>query len=594
MAEQHLYQTGIIGNCAFIAHVNKNTDISWLCWPRFDSPFVFGSLLDKKKGGEFSILPQGEFTSNQYYIENTNVLRTEITAEDGKYRITDFAPRFHLYERYFKPLMFIRKIEPLEGNPRITIKCEPVCDYGKGKMKSSRGSNHIDYLGCDENIRLSTNVSLTYIIDEKAFVLNEAKYLIMTYGQNLEAPVVSTAENFLRETISYWRLWIKHSSIAGFYQPFVIRSALVLKIHQYEDTGAIIAASTTSLPESPGSTRNWDYRYCWLRDSHYVLTSLNHIGHFEEMEKYFNYLSDISHAEDKRYQPLYGIAGEREITERTLDHLEGYKGEQPIRIGNQAYEHIQNDIYGQVLISMLPLYTDHRFVFSERSDSVKWIESVLSKIERTIDEKDAGIWEFRNIANMHCYSNLFQWAGAQAALKMAKTIGNEDFEKRAMILIDKAAAHIEACYDPERKVYTNAVGSPHLDASTLQLIMMNYLDPASDRAKDHLIALEKELKTEDGLFYRYLHADDFGKPKTTFLICAFWYVEALACVGRTDEAIKEFENIIKYCNHLLLFSEDVDAKTGSQWGNFPQAYSHVGLMNAAYRIAIKLDRPIFL
>ncbi|QDW24040.1 glycoside hydrolase family 15 protein [Pedobacter sp. KBS0701] len=594
MAEQHLYQTGIIGNCAFIAHVNKNTDISWLCWPRFDSPFVFGSLLDEKKGGEFSILPQGEFTSNQYYIENTNVLRTEITAEDGKYRITDFAPRFRLYDRYFKPLMLIRKIEPLEGNPRITIKCEPVCDYGKGKMKSSRGSNHIDYLGCDENIRLSTNVSLTYIIDEKAFVLNEAKYLVMTYGQNLEAPLVSTAENFLRETIAYWRLWIKHSSIAGFYQPFVIRSALVLKIHQYEDTGAIIAASTTSLPESPSSTRNWDYRYCWLRDSHYVLTSLNHIGHFEEMEKYFNYLSDISHAEDTRYQPLYGIAGERQITEHTLSHLKGYKGEQPIRIGNQAYEHIQNDIYGQVLISMLPLYTDHRFVFSERSDSVKWIESVLSKIERTIDEKDAGIWEFRNIANVHCYSNLFQWAGAQAALKMAKTIGNEDFEKRAKILIDKAAAHIEACYDPERKVYTNAVGSPHLDASTLQLIMMNYLDPASDRAKDHLIALEKELKTEDGLFYRYLHADDFGKPKTTFLICAFWYVEALACVGRTDEAIKEFENIIKYCNHLLLFSEDVDAKTGSQWGNFPQAYSHVGLMNAAYRIAIKLDRPIFL
>jgi GH15 family glucan-1,4-alpha-glucosidase len=594
MAEQHLYQTGIIGNCAFIAHVNKNTDISWLCWPRFDSPFVFGSLLDEKKGGEFSILPQGEFTSNQYYIENTNVLRTEITAEDGKYRITDFAPRFRLYDRYFKPLMFIRKIEPLEGNPRITIKCEPVCDYGKNKMRSSRGSNHIDYLGCDENIRLSTNVSLTYIFDEKAFVLNEPKYLVMTYGQNLEAPIVSTAENFLRETISYWRLWIKHSSIAGFYQPFVIRSALVLKIHQYEDTGAFIAASTTSLPESPGSTRNWDYRYCWLRDSHYVLTSLNHIGHFEEMERYFNYLSDISRAEDVRYQPLYGIAGERQITERTLDHLEGYKGEKPIRIGNQAYEHIQNDIYGQVLISMLPLYTDHRFVFSERGDSVKWIESVLSKIERTIDEKDAGIWEFRNIANVHCYSNLFQWAGAQAALKMAKTIGNENFERRAEILIEKAAAHIEACYDPERKVYTNAIGSPHLDASTLQLIMMNYLDPASERAKDHLIALEKELKTEDGLFYRYLHADDFGKPKTTFLICAFWYVEALACVGRIDEAIKEFENIIKYCNHLLLFSEDVDAKTGSQWGNFPQAYSHVGLMNAAYRIAIKLDRPIFL
>lgn len=591
---KHLYNTGIIGNCSFIAHVNKNTDISWLCFPRFDSSFVFGSLLDKNNGGEFSIKPNGEFSTNQYYIENTNVLRTEITAEDGTYRITDFAPRFHLHERYYKPLMLIRKIEPLEGNPRITVKCDPVCDYGKKKMQANRGSNHIHFQGCDEHMQLSTNISLNYILDGNTFVLNEVKYLILTYGYNLEAPIISTAENFLRETVAYWRLWIKHSSIAGFYQPLVIRSALVLKIHQYEDTGAIIAASTTSLPEFPGSTRNWDYRYCWLRDSFYVLTSLNHIGHFEEMEKYFNYLSDISYAEDKRYQPLYGITGERKITETTLDHLEGYLGEKPIRIGNQASEHIQNDIYGQVLISMLPLYTDHRFVFSERSDSTKWIENVLSKMESTIDEKDAGIWEFRNIANVHCYSNLFQWAGANAALKMAKTIKHEGFENRAKILIDKAAGHIEACYDPERRVYTTAVGNKYLDASTLQLIIMNYLDPKSDRAKDHLIALEKELKTEDGLFYRYIHEDDFGKPKTTFLICAFWYVEALACVGRLDDAIKEFEHIIKYCNHLLLFSEDVDAKTGSQWGNFPQAYSHVGLMNAAYKIAMKLDRPIFL
>jgi GH15 family glucan-1,4-alpha-glucosidase len=592
--EKHIYQTGIIGNCAFLAHVHKNTNISWLCWPRFDSSFVFGNLLDQQNGGQFSIAPEQPYESHQYYIENTNVLRTEISGNEGKYRITDFAPRFSKNDQYYKPLMLIRKIEPLEGNPRIVIKCEPVYSYGKEQMKAILGSNHIDYHSEQESIQLSTNISLNYILDQTYFVLNETKYLILTFGHKLEEPVISTAELFLRETIAYWRLWIKHSSIAGFYQPLVIRSALVLKIHQYEDTGAIIAASTTSLPEFPGSTRNWDYRYCWLRDSFYVLTSLNHIGHFEEMEKYFNYLSNISLATDKRYQPLYGITGERMITEEILDHLEGYLGEQPVRLGNQAYEHIQNDIYGQVLISMLPLYIDHRFVFSERSDSVKWIDHVLSKIEATIDEFDAGIWEFRNIANIHCYSNLFQWAGANAAFKMAKTIGHEGFEQRAQILIDKAANHIEACYDPERKVYTNAVGSKHLDASTLQLIMMNYLDPSSQRAKDHLIGLERELKTEDGLFYRYLHADDFGKPKTTFLICAFWYVEALACVGRIEEAIKEFENIIKYCNHLLLFSEDVDSKTGSQWGNFPQAYSHVGLMNAAYRIAIKLDRPIFL
>jgi GH15 family glucan-1,4-alpha-glucosidase len=247
-----------------------------------------------------------------------------------------------------------------------------------------------------------------------------------------------------------------------------------------------------------------------------------------------------------------------------------------------------------VLISLLPLYTDHRFVFSERRDSDKWIKSLLSKIERTIDEKDAGIWEFRNIAYIHCYSNLFQWAGCSAAEKIALTIGNDELVKQAQALKARAAAHIESCYDPVRKVYTHAAGSPHLDASTLQLIMMNYIDPTSQKAKDHLIALENELKTESGLFYRYIHADDFGKPKTTFLICAFWYVEALACVGRLDDAIREFEKLMKYCNHLMLFSEDVDEKTGSQWGNFPQAYSHVGLMNAAYRIAMKLDRPVFL
>ena len=593
--ERHTYQTGIIGNCAFLAHINKNTNVDWLCWPRFDSTFIFGGLLDQKKGGAFSILPTGEYTSHQYYSENTNVLITEITSPNGaKYRITDFAPRFFEHQRYYKPLMLIRKVEPLDGSPQIIVKCEPVSDYGNVKLTVNRGSNHIQFLGGDENIRLTTNIPISYVFDEQPFVLNEAKYLVLTYGEPLEASLINTAERFLRETTQYWRTWIKHSSIATYYQPFVIRSALALKIHQFEDTGAIIAASTTSLPESPGSGRNWDYRYCWLRDTYYVLTSLNHIGHFEEMEKYFNYVTDISFNETERYQPLYGITGKKQLTEQILTDLDGYMGNQPVRIGNQAYEHIQNDIYGQVMISVLPLYTDHRFIFSERKDSVRWIEFLLTKIERTIDEKDAGIWEFRNMANIHCYSNLFQWAGASAAEKMARTINNKELTDKAIALKNSAAEHIESCYDPVRKVYTNSAGSPNLDASTLQLIMMNYLDPASDRAKDHLIALEKELKTPNGLFYRYLYKDDFGKPKTTFLICAFWYIEALACVGRLDDAMREFENLLQYSNHLLLFSEDVDENDGSQWGNFPQAYSHVGLMNAAYRIAMKLDRPIFL
>ncbi len=594
MENRHVYNSGIIGNCAYLAHVQKDTNISWLCWPSFDSSFVFGNLLDAKQGGQFSIRPTGEFTTRQYYIENTNVLCTEVKSADGSYRITDFAPRFRQYERYFKPLMLVRKIEPLENNPRIRVVCDPVCDYGRQSFHKFRGSNHVDFTNGVEQMRLTTNVSVSHFFGEEPFVLSETKYLVLTYGQPLEAPLERTVDHFLRETIGYWRTWIKHATISPFYQAAVIRSALALKIHQYEDTGAIIAAGTTSLPEYPGSGRNWDYRYCWLRDSYYVITALNHIGQFEEMELYAHYITNITHADRGRLQPLYGINSQFELTEHILDDLDGYLGNKPVRIGNQAYEHIQNDVYGQAMIALLPLYTDYRFVFRERSDAGRWVDYILQKIEKTIDEKDAGIWEFRNFANHHCYSNLFQWAGSSAAYKIGKVIGDPQLMNRAEQLMKRAAHYIEACYDDKRKVYTNAAGGPHLDASTLQLIMMHYLDPSSERARAHLEALERELKTPQGLFYRYLHADDFGKPKSTFLICAFWYVEALACVGRIDEAVETFERLLTYGNHLMLFSEDVDESNGSQWGNFPQAYSHVGLMNAAYRIAMKLDRPIFI
>lgn len=591
--QRHIYESGIIGNCAFIAHVNKDTNISWLCWPRFDSSFVFGSLLDKQKGGHFSILPEGEYVSTQRYIENTNVLTTEVECSDGKYRITDFAPRFQLYERYFRPLMLIRKIEPIVGYPRIKVACTPVGEYGAKQLTSVQGSNHIEFIGLERPLRLTTNVSINHILNEQYLVLNEPKYLVLTYGLPLEAPLITTAEDFLMRTVSYWRGWIKNTGIGNMYQQQVIRSSLALKIHQYEDTGAIIAASTTSLPEYDGSGRCWDYRFCWLRDAYYILNAFNNIGHFEEAEQYFHYIANLTVRSDGRYNPLYKITGTADFDEKIMD-LDGYRGNKPVRVGNQAVEHIQNDTYGQVLLSLLPLYIDRRFIFEERHDSSKWISNILEKIERTIDEPDAGIWEFRHFAQHHCYTNLFQWAGCQAAIKMARHIGDEKLLEMAGRLRDKAAEKIEACYDEKRGVYTQAVGVEALDASTLQLIMMHYLDPNSERARNHLKAVEQELRADHGLFYRYLHADDFGKPRTTFLITAFWYVEALACVGRIEEAIEHFNSLLKFTNHLGLLSEDVDATDGSQWGNFPQAYSHVGLMNAAYRIGKKLDKPGFV
>ena len=591
---KHTYDYGVIGNCAFSAHIHKDTNVSWMCWPRFDSSFIFGRMLDESKGGEFSIKPANqEFTTNQYYIENTNVLVTDVNASDGVYRVTDFAPRFFQTDRYYKPLMLIRKIENISGMPSVKVKCHPVGDYGRVEPEHSYGSNHIRFLGMDAHVRLTTNISLNYIMDDQSFVLNEVKYLVLTYGPPMEAALAETVESFLTKTTDYWRNWIKTASIVNFYQREAIRSALILKIHQYEDTGAIVAAMTTSLPESPGSTRNWDYRYCWMRDTFYTLNAFNNIGHFEESERYFHYILNTTHEEENRYQPLYGITGQKHLIEKEMP-LAGYQGNQPVRIGNDAYTHIQNDVYGQVLISLLPLYNDYRIIFTDRFDSVDLIFKTLKMIEKTFDEKDAGLWEFRNLAQHHCYTYLFHWAGSSAALNMARHLKNKEMMEMADRLKKRSAAMIEKCYVPSKKGYAQAVGVDRMDASTIQLIMMNYLDKNSDRAKDHLKALEKELHAGEGLFYRYRHADDFGEPETTFLICAFWYVEALACVGRIDEAIRHFENLISYSNHVGLLSEDVKAADGSMWGNFPQAYSHVGLLNAATRIAHKLDKPNFL
>ncbi len=595
MKEKHTYNLGIIGNCAYLALIDKQASVKWLCWPKFDSSFIFGNLLDDGKGGEFSIKPERDgFETHQYYVENTNVLCTEFTKGDEKFRVTDFAPRFPQNERHFKPLMLVRKIEPLSGSPSIKAICEPVGEYGEKQPEKYMGSNHIRYLGLEKSMRLTTNIPLNYVMEQESFVLNETKYLVLTYGIPLEASLQTTAEMFLDKTVRYWQDWIKSTSIGTFCQDKIIRSALVLKIHQYEDTGGIIAAATTSLPEFHNSTRNWDYRYCWMRDTYYTLTAFNNIGHFEEMQKYFQFIENATKNEDGRFQPMYRINTRKDIIEEELP-LKGYLGNQPVRIGNDAYTHIQNDVYGQVLVSLLPLYTDKRFTASSSGvQSKRLVQHALNKIEETMSEKDAGLWEFRNLAQQHCYTFLFHWAGSSAGYKIAEYFKDEAMAKQALKLKKESAKMIQACYNEDRQAYAQSVGSNYMDASCLQLIPMHFLDPNSEKARMHLKSMEEDLKTKEGLFYRYKHEDDFGAPETTFLICAYWYIEALACVGRVDEAVKYFENMNKYTNHLGLLSEDVDASTGSQWGNFPQAYSHVGQVNAAYRIATKLDEPNFL
>ncbi|MEM9919562.1 MAG: glycoside hydrolase family 15 protein [Bacteroidota bacterium] len=591
----HKYNYGIIGNCSYLALVDDQANIGWMCWPRFDSSFIFGTLLDEDSGGQFSVQPEwDEYESTQSYIHNTNVIETHFECEEGSFKVIDFAPRFWQNERFYKPLMLVRKVIPTQGTPRIRVRCQPVGDYGETIPTLSFGSNHIRYSDLQSNVRLTTNVPLSYVEKEQAFVLNEPKYLILTWGVPLESSLESTAEIFLDKTIKYWQKWVKNTSTERFYQHRVIRSALALKLHQYQDTGAIIAAATTSLPEFPGSSRNWDYRFCWLRDAHYTIKALNDLSHFGILETYATFIQNIVLGEDQRFHPLYPITIDRKPVEKIIP-LSGYRGERPVRIGNQAYEHIQNDVYGQVLVTLLPIFSDQRLRTDQHNVTLGNLAmDCLKMIEVTMEEPDNGLWEFRGITQLHCYTFLFHWAGAQAARKIAIRIGNDSMKELAEKMIERSQEMIESCYDPERGVYTQAVGSANLDASLLQLINMGYLDPNSEKTHRHLKVLEENLRAPSGLFYRYKHVDDFGEPESTFLICAFWYVEALARIGRVDEAIEIFERLQAHGNHLGLLSEDVHEKTGSQWGNFPQTYSHVGLINAAFTISRKQDKPEFL
>jgi len=589
----HKYNIGVIGNCSYMAYIDLKADIKWMCLPRFDSSFIFGSLLDEKKGGHFFIQPaEEEYSSKQYYVPNTNVLCTEFTTPKGKFLVKDCAPRLTIFERKFRPLMLVRKIKLLSGDPSIRVCCQPRGDYGKMIPEVFTASNHIRFEGFPTQVRLTTDVSLSYIIENKPFVLDQDRYLVFTYGEPLEAILKDTAEEFISKTEKYWQNWIKSAYIPSIYQDELIRSALVLKLHQYEDTGGIIASGTTSLPEFHDSTRNWDYRYCWLRDAYYTLKAFNQIGHFEELEKYFDFIHNILHNAEDSLQPLYSITGKRELDESEID-LAGYRNNKPVRIGNKAYVQVQHDVYGQVLVSLLPLYTDKRLTFEKKHSYKNIVPWLLKQIERTLDAPDSGLWEFRNKTQVHTYTLLFHWAGAKAAFKIGKIFHDEDLMNYAHGIAGKANGLIEQCYNPQKKVYVQAIGSDHLDASTLSMITMHYLDRNSDRARNHIAALEKELLADHGLFYRYKHYDDFGFPETTFLICAFWYIDALACVGRLDDAIKNLDKLLSFSNDLGLFSEDVSVD-GSQWGNFPQSYSHVGLINAAFRIATKLDKADFM
>jgi GH15 family glucan-1,4-alpha-glucosidase len=594
MTTRHVYEMGLVGNCAFLAHVDAHARVVWSCMPRFDSSFVFGELVDRDRGGVLAVeSTSAPKATSQEYVWNTNVLETSAELPDGAFRVTDCAPRFRREGRVVRPLMLVRKIEPLASSPRIKIVCRPRGAYGEVVPRVSLHSDYLRYDIGDEVVCLTTNVPISYVAEERAFVLNETRYVVLTWGAPFEGSLDDAPEAFIARTVDYWRKWVRRCAIGRFYQQQVIRSALVLKLHQFEDTGAIIASATTSLPEYPASGRNWDYRYCWLRDAHFTLTALSRLGQFEEMQRFAQFIENIAASvHGDRYPPVVRIDGGLSLPE-SIEPLRGYDETGVVRVGNAAYAQVQNDIYGQIIYALLKLYVDERFRREPRANSKQLIGTLLRVMDARLDEPDASLWEFRELKRRHCYTALSHWVGAKSAMKIARALDDREMSRLATRLTVRSERILEACYDGERGAYMQEAGSDQYDASTLQLVIVNYIDPLSERAARHLAALERHLMAGGGLMHRYSHADDFGVPSSAFLVCSFWYVEALAAMGRIEPALKELETLLGYANHLGLFSEDVAPQTGSQWGNFPQTYSHVGLINAVLRITSKIEYPEF-
>ncbi|MBI4231210.1 MAG: glycoside hydrolase family 15 protein [Planctomycetes bacterium] len=574
----------IIGNCQYSALIDPKARVRWLCWPRFDSSFVLGGLLDEEKGGHFEVGAADRARTTQSYLENTNVLRTTFRTSRGSFEVIDFAPRFQEHERYYRPTMLVRIVRRLAGRPLVRVRCEPVHDYGQAQPHASWGSNHIQFHFTDPRIslRLTTNAPLTYLTRGTPFLLTGPLYLVLTWGEPLEAPLATTCETLLQRTVSYWRKWVRNCALPPDYQREVIRSALTLKLHQFDDTGAIIAATTTSLPEGPGTGRTWDYRYCWLRDAYFTLSAFRRLSHFDEMERFIGYLHNLARLHPGRLQPVYGIGGETDLQERTLGHLAGYRNQGPVRIGNAAHAHQQNDVYGEMILAIAPLFLDHRFEGSPMQNPDRLLRQLVAAIEARMTQPDAGIWEFRNKRQHHTFTLLMHWAGARQAGRIARLRRQTGLARRAeRIALWARSTILRGSWRRGARFFAQAVGSREPDASLALMSSLGFLAPDDPRTRSHLEGLARSLRAGHGLLHRYVHADDFGKSRAIFTVCNFWYVETLAQVGEKGRARELFERLLGYANPLGLFSEDLWLPTGEQWGNFPQTYSHVGLIHAA-------------
>lgn len=589
----HNLDLALIGNCTIGALVDARANITWGCFPRFDGDPVFCALLkDSDDYGFFAVELADCERTEQQYLENTAILVTRLyDRHGGAIEITDFAPRFGQYGRMFRPMMLVRRIKRLSGSPRITLRLRPACDEGAARPDVTWGSNHIRYVAPAITLRLTTDASLTALLQETPFFLEDSVTLLLGPDETVHDAAEEVGRRFFDETVQYWHEWVRFLGIPYEWQEAVIRAAITLKLNAYDDTGAIVAAMTTSIPEAAGSERNWDYRYCWLRDGYFVVNALNRLGATRTMERYLGYIINIvANSGGEPLQPVYGIDGRAALEEREVPTLSGYRGMGPVRIGNLAYRQVQHDVYGSAILAATHIFFDQRL--TRRGDEALFhrLEHLGTQAIRCYDQPDAGLWELRGSARVHTFSAVMCWAACDRLALIAGQLGLA--ERAAYWREQSRVIHetvIQRAWSERRGAFTSTFEGDAMDASLLLLAEVGFLDATDPRFAATVSAVEKDLRRGDFIF-RYVEKDDFGEPENAFLVCTFWYVNALAALDRRDEARELFEKLLARRNRMGLLAEHINPASGEQWGNFVQTYSMVGLINAAIRLSIRWDQ----
>jgi len=527
-------------------------------------------------------------TCEQSYVRNTAIVRTVVTSADGAtaFAITDFAPRFPQFGRHYNPPMIVRRVEPLHGLCRIRVRMRPRMAYGRLLPTRIVGSNHIRYTSEAGTIRLTTDAPVSYIATDGAFILTQPLTFILHADESLPSSIPRLAREFHDQTADAWREWVRNLYVPYEWQAEVIRAAITLQLCSFEQTGAIVAALTTSIPEAPATQRNWDYRYCWIRDAFYTVQALNRVGATETMVRFIDYVTNVIAMErGPDLKPVYAVLPEMTLEERDAPGLAGYRGFGPVRIGNDAVNQVQHDVYGSVVLSAAQMFFDERLPIKGDEGLFNLLEPMGMRALALALTPDAGIWEYRDKPAVHTYSAAMCWVACDRLAKIAARLGLTDraaqWRKSACGLRQTI---LERAWSAEMNCYAGHLDSNHVDASVLLLAELGMVAPNDEKFIATVETIGHVLGRNSYLF-RYAAPDDFGAPTTAFTICSFWYVEALASIGRRDEARALFEKILSRRNHVGLLSEDLDPITGELWGNFPQTYSAVGIILAAMRLS---------